>query len=161
MSSSLVLALTCVGPVAAPAHPSEAAGVETSLPFAFDPNRDAEEDFRQALRLASQTHRLILMDVGGDWCEACRNLDRFFVENPDLAARRDEAFVFLKVNYSAANKNSRLLGRMPFFFGYPHWFLIDETGRCVHSSFAVSDRNGFEQFLTEWGRPRLAAIPPA
>jgi thiol:disulfide interchange protein len=43
----------------------------------YDPARDPFADGREALRLARQTGRMVLIEVGGDWCSWCRVLDRF------------------------------------------------------------------------------------
>ena len=50
----------------------------------FDPKRDALQDGRDAIKLASSTHRLILIELGGYWCKWCHIMDRFFNNNPDV-----------------------------------------------------------------------------
>jgi thiol:disulfide interchange protein len=124
--------------------------VESELPQKFDPKRNALGDLQTAINLAAEGHKRILIDVGGDWCEGCRELDLFFEGNSDLRAKRDNAFVWLKVNVSDENKNEPLIKKFPWFFGYPHWFVLDENGKVLHSSFAKGTRQEFEEYLVEW-----------
>ena len=41
----------------------------------YDPARDPFSDGRAALRLAMETRRKVLIEVGGDWCSWCHVLD--------------------------------------------------------------------------------------
>lgn len=60
------------------------------LPSKFDAGRDALVDLKIAQTLASSGHKRILVDLGGEWCENCLQLDKFFDANPDLREKRDE-----------------------------------------------------------------------
>ncbi|HEB67365.1 MAG TPA: thioredoxin family protein, partial [Gammaproteobacteria bacterium] len=86
----------------------------------YDPNRDPAADGREAIALARQSGRYVLIELGGDWCVWCRRLDRFLAENPDLRNRLHRQFVLLKVNVSEENDNAAFLAGLPRFAGYPH-----------------------------------------
>ena len=100
----------------------------------YDPTRNAFDDGRAALKLAKETNRRVLIEVGGDWCMFCHILDRFIKSNPVIEKALYETFVVLKVNYSEDNKNVEFLsnfGRIP---GYPHLFITENTGKVIYSN---------------------------
>lgn len=39
----------------------------------------------------------------------------------------------MKVNYSPENKNEEFLSNYPKIQGYPHFFVLDENGKLLHS----------------------------
>lgn len=99
----------------------------------FDPARDAAKDIEAAIAEAKKSDRLVLLDVGGDWCIWCKKLDSFFEENQDIKEYMDRNFVVLKINYSKENKNEAVLSRYPEIPGYPHIFILDSNGELIHS----------------------------
>lgn len=102
-------------------------------PARFDHTRDAGNDIRLAVAEAERSGRRILLDVGGEWCIWCHRLDSLFVRNPVLSEVLHENFVVLKVNYSKENKNEKVLSEYPEIPGYPHLFVLSETGKLLHS----------------------------
>ncbi|MEO8755829.1 MAG: thioredoxin family protein [Casimicrobiaceae bacterium] len=108
-------------------------GVAQDLPAKFDESRDAAADVATAVAAAKAQGKRVLVDVGGEWCPWCHILDRFVAANPDVQALRDAGFVWVKVNWSKANKNEALLSRWPRIPGYPHLFVLDADGKLVHS----------------------------
>jgi thiol:disulfide interchange protein len=103
------------------------------LPLDFDPARDPAQDLETALRIARAARRNVLVDVGGESCAWCRVMDRFFAANRDIRQVRDANYVWLKVNYSDENRNEAFLRRFPPVAGYPHFFVLDASGRLLHS----------------------------
>ncbi|MEP6657474.1 MAG: thioredoxin family protein [Betaproteobacteria bacterium] len=139
--------------------PVAAAGV-AGLPESFDPARDAKTDLALACRLAAESGRRVIVDVGGEWCPWCHVMDRFFERRPDLRALRDARFVWLKINYSKANPNPQLLSGWPKVAGYPHLFVLDAKGALLHSqdTSALEDGDDYNaaavrRFLTRWAAP--------
>jgi thiol:disulfide interchange protein len=136
------------------------AGAPQAKPAAvadYNPQRDAAQDLKVAMAEAQRTGRRVLLDVGGQWCSWCRTMDRFFEEHPDLLALREKNFVMLKVNYSPENKNEAFLGRYPKIPGYPHLFVLDATGKLLHSQDTGAlelgksyDLGKFTAFLNQW-----------
>lgn len=126
-------------------------------PVVFDPSRDAEEDIRNALVQATRTGRRILLDVGGEWCIWCKRLDAFFLSHPVVAGLMHRGFVVVKVNFSKDNKNEKLLSRYPKIPGYPHLFILDASGKLLHSQDTglLEEGKGYSEgkittFLEEW-----------
>ena len=129
----------------------------------FDPSRDAAKDIADALEEAQRSGRRVLLDVGGEWCIWCHWLDEFFEENPDAAELLEENHVAVKVNFSPENENKEVLSRYPEIAAYPHFFVLDSSGKVLCSQGTGElekgdhhDRKKMKKFLRRWAskRPR-------
>lgn len=124
----------------------------------FDPRRDAEADVAAAVARAGAEGKRVIVDVGGEWCSWCHVMDRFIASNPDVRAAIDAGFVWVKVNYSPANKNERLLSKWPKVEGYPQLFVLDGSGAVRRSQRTSELENGSdydkEKFLAFLARSR-------
>ncbi len=103
------------------------------LPVGFDPQRDAARDLATAQNQAQTTGRRVLVDVGGQWCGWCRKLDRFIASQPQIKTLIDNHYVWLKVNYSAENRNTAVLSRWPKPRGFPYLLVLDPNGKLLHA----------------------------
>lgn len=138
-----------------------ASRVSSELPVysrVYDERRDPNADGREALKLAAETHRKVLIEVGGDWCSWCHVLDRFIKEHPDIEARLHETFVVLKVNISDSNDNAEFMSAFPPAQGYPHMYITDSNGTILHSQDTAEFRENkkyseqrFMIFFDRWG----------
>lgn len=139
---------------------SQAALAVNALPeysTSYDPGRDPFKDGAAAIKLAKQSNRRILIEVGGEWCSWCHILDGFLDKNPDIYNRLHETFVMLKVNVSDANDNSQFLKAFPKVLGYPHMYITENNGDILWSKdtadFLVDgqhSRQQFTDFLNRW-----------
>jgi len=127
----------------------------------FDPTRDAAKDIADAVVLASKESKRILLDVGGEWCIWCHKLDKFFNDNKDAADFLHANFIVVKVNYSKENKNEKVLSAYPPVKGYPHLFVLDSSGKLLHSqdtgeleSGDHHDHDKVLSFLRAWAPPQ-------
>jgi len=143
------------------AWPGGAVADSRLLPRDFDPARDAAHDLDAALRIARASNRNVIVDVGGQWCSWCHIMDRFFAGDTELDGLRDRNFVWLKVNFSKENPNEALLRRWPRIEAYPHLFVLDSTGRLLHSqdtsvleSGKSYDPVAVHAFLVKWAPVR-------
>lgn len=109
------------------------AWAQHALPTTFDPGRDAELDLRHALATAEAQRKRVFVDLGGEWCTWCHVFDRFIASHPAVARTLDDHYVFLKVNYSPQNPNRQLLSRWPRAAGYPHFYVLDPSGKVLAS----------------------------
>lgn len=127
---------------------------------AYDFHRDPEKDLALAETQAQAQHKRILLEVGGDWCYWCHQLDNFFKGNAAVTKLRDDNYILVKVNMSQENANSEFLSHYPRIPGYPWIFVLDADGKFLKSEDtdllqagnAYSGRN-ITDFLTAWKQP--------
>ena len=126
----LAFVLLCHPSIAqtAASAPSTAGQIEK-----FDPARDSKKDLQHAINKAKDSHKRILLDVGGEWCIWCHRLDSLFLQNKDLAEFMHRHYVVVKVNVSKQNTNDAFLSQFPKVAGYPHLFVLNSSGKLVHS----------------------------
>jgi len=127
-----------------------------SLPK-FDPARNPNDDLRAAIELARNTNKRIILDVGGEWCIWCHRIDAFIYNADEIKSLLEENFIVLKINYSKENKNEKFLLQYPQVAGYPHFFVLDEEGKLLHSQNTGEleknkdyDKDKFIEFLSKW-----------
>ena len=108
----------------------------------FDPNRDASKDIELAKQESQRTGKLILLNVGGDWCTWCQKFDQFFENNTDITDYLHQNFVLIKVNFSPDNRNKNVLSKFPAISGYPHLFVLDSSGQLVISQDTAAMEKG-------------------
>jgi thiol:disulfide interchange protein len=126
----------------------------------YDPGRNPFADGRAALKLAKDTRRKVLIEVGGDWCSWCHVLDRFLGEHPLLQVQLNETFVLLKVNVDETNDNAEFLSAFPGALGYPHMYVTDSEGNILFSQDTAEfldngkySEQRFQLFLDHWSVP--------
>jgi thiol:disulfide interchange protein len=103
----------------------------------FEPSRNAMADVEQALGLAQAQRKLVFVDVGGEWCTWCHIFERFVASHPEVKKTLEEKYIVVKVNYSPQNRNEKLLSRWPKAKGYPHFYILDASGRVLLSQPSV------------------------
>jgi len=122
----------------------------------YDVKRDPFKDGAAAVKLATETNRRILIELGGEWCSWCHKMDLFFDSNPDLKQKLHDTFVMLKVNVSSENNNAEFLKAFPRPNGYPHMYVSDKNGSVLYSqdtgSFVNKGQYSREAFLTFFNR---------
>ena len=130
----------------------------------FDPKRDPIADLDAAVITATKENKRIILDVGGEWCGWCVYMDQFFFQNPALDKIRNENYVWVKVNMSPENENTTFLAPYPVPSGYPHLYVLDETGKLLHSQDTSPLEAGkgynlakFTTFLKAWVPKKKAA----
>lgn len=121
----------------------------------YDPLRNAANDLADAKAEAWQTHKHILLTVGGNWCGWCKVLEKTF--DSSLAAKRNKLFVSLVVNHSDENPNTCVLQNLPKADTYPYVYVLDASGKVLHTDdttgwqFAGSyDPNRINEFLEKY-----------
>jgi len=160
---ALFISLVCLGSLA---QNNNALGAKGALAATdnsyvpvqkFDPKRDAAADIQAAIAEAQRTGKRIILDIGGDWCEWCHVLDRFFEKNPEIANLRDKNFITVAVFYSLENKNEKVLGHYSKVEGIPHFFVLEKDGTLLYSQGMVKLETGGEpdpekmkDFLLKW-----------
>jgi thiol:disulfide interchange protein len=165
--ANIALALFLVLLVLPAASGAQAAPDDSEPADTFDPHANPVADLNRAIAEAQQTHRRILLDVGGQWCVWCKYLDQFFDSHPDLKDLRDKNYVWVKINFSRDNENRQFLSQYPAISGYPHIFVLTSDGRFYHSQETRPLENGAKSydpertkdFLVKWAPPQESDSP--
>ena len=123
----------------------------------FDSKRDATADIQAAIAAAQRTGKRILLDIGGDWCQYCHQIDQLFQEHPELLELRDKSFITVAVYYGTDKKNEQVLTHYPKVEGIPHFYILDSRGSLLHSQHVLDlrkdgryDPDKMKEFLTKW-----------
>lgn len=123
----------------------------------YDPSRDAVQDIDAAAAEAARSGRLVLLEIGGEWCVWCHYLDDFLATHGKIRKSLEETFVVVKVNFGPKNKNEQALSRYPKIKGYPHLFILGADGKYLGSQDTGELEKGksydpkvFQAFIDKW-----------
>lgn len=125
----------------------------------FDPEADAAKDIAAGIAKAKAEGKRVMLDVGGEWCGWCHKLDKLFTTDATVKQLLANHYVVVKVNFSPENKNEAVLSKYPKISGYPHLFVLDESGKLLHSQdtglLETGDHHDPEKvitFLKKWSK---------
>ena len=128
----------------------------------YDPARDPIQDGNDALKIALENNRKVLIEVGGEWCAWCHKLNKFIHSHPELKKDFFNTFVLLKVNVSEENDNKAFLKVFPPVYGYPHMFVTDHNGKILESKDTADFLENkqysvakFYEFINKWKANKL------
>lgn len=123
----------------------------------YDPERNAFDDGRAALKLAQETNRRVMIEVGGDWCMYCHIFDRFVHSYKEVTKQFFNTFVLLKVNVSDENTNKEFLSNFQGINGYPYIFITETNGKVIYANDmremtikGQPDKEKMFKFLARW-----------
>ncbi len=122
-----------------------------------DPS-SAGADLAHALRLASATHKRVILDFGGNWCGDCKVLDLYFHDPANLALINAN-FVLVHINIGQFDRNKELAQRyqIPLEKGVPALAVLDSRGKLLYSqrtgefeAMRRLDPGSVTSFLLQW-----------
>ena len=123
----------------------------------YDPKRNPEADLKAATKVAQETNRLVLIELGGDWCSWCHILDEYIDNNSEIREALYDRFVIMKVNVSDENNNDAFKAKMPGLKGYPHFVIANAKGKILgyqNTGKLESGRSysetAFKAFIQKW-----------
>ena len=124
----------------------------------YDDKRDPFKDATNAISLARETQRNIIIEIGGNWCVWCQKMDVFLEKNPDIYQALHNQYVLLKINVSDTNENEAFMKSLPPVLGYPHIYVSTGAGKMLLSKdtgeFLDDDgehsRNAWLTFIEQW-----------
>jgi hypothetical protein len=163
MRKSLALAAAVVllgGPaLAAPApHVTIAsfAQLRTPLPFPYDEHADADAAVAKAKARALENHKLLLIDLGGNWCGDCRVLAGT-MDLPEVRAFVDTHYEEVTVDVGRFDKNLQVPARYGItrrLEGVPSLLVVDPASdRLIdagHVAALADARHMTPQSLADW-----------
>ena len=130
---------------------------EDDLPSGYDPNRDPAADLKAAEAEAQQSHKHIILEVGGAWCIWCGYMDKFFAGHPDVDALLKANYVVVKVNWSQENHNNAFLMQYAAVHYFPFLIVLDQNGKLLQAERtdvlekgAGYDPDKMKDFLNKW-----------
>ena len=140
---------------------------QTTLKKVYDEEINPMEQIDQAIVKAKADGKLVICQVGGNWCPWCLRFADFIANDTAISRVIDDNFVYIHVNYNPrksegeekARQAKAMLKRLnnPARFGFPVFVVLDEKGRVIHiqdSSF-LEEGNGYNQekvlrFFKSW-----------
>ena len=107
---------------------------ETGLKKVYNEEVSPMEQIDNALEEARNTGRLVICQVGGNWCPWCLRFAQFITENEEIRQFVEEHFVYIHLNTSKEHKNLDMLERLgnPGRFGYPVLVVLGHEGEVLH-----------------------------
>lgn len=137
---------------------------QTPQALLYKPLANAESDIIQAVKSAKQQNRMVLLEVGGNWCSWCVEFNRFCKQDKEVDSILNADFVVYHLNYSPENKNSATLAKYgyPQRFGFPVFLILNENGNLVHTQNSTYLEQGrsynkkkVTEFFLQWNRKAL------
>ena len=107
---------------------------ETGLKKVYDEEVSPMEQIDNALEEARNSGRLVICQVGGNWCPWCLRFAQFITDNEEIRKFVEENFVYIHLNTSKEHKNLDMLERLgnPGRFGYPVLVVLGHEGEVLH-----------------------------
>ena len=130
--------------------------LRTPLPYPYDEHADADAAVAAARARAAAEHKLLLIDLGGNWCPDCRILAGT-MQLPEVRAFVDAHYVVVAVDVGRVDKNrqvSEAYGVRGRLSGVPSLLIVDpRTGRLLdagHTAALADARDMSPQALADW-----------
>ena len=153
------LAIAAGSAVAAPAPQvgiASFAQLQTPLPYPYDETADADAAVAAAKARARAAHKLLLIDLGGNWCADCRILAGT-LDRPEVRAFVDAHYEVVTVDVGRIDRNlqipahygvtGRLDGVRSLLVGTPRTDALLDRG---HTSALSDARYMTPQALADW-----------
>jgi thioredoxin-related protein len=130
----------------------------------YNPEADAGKELSDAVKMAKEQQKHVLIQVGGNWCPWCIRLHGVFESEARVDSILKSDYVFILVNYSKENKNEAVMADLdyPQRFGFPVLLVLDQEGRRLHTqntAYLEKDK-GYDTdkligFLLDWNEKAL------
>ncbi len=162
--AAAVLGGLLLAPAAASAAPAPRLSLKsydqlkTPLPYPYDEASDGAKAVDAARRTARAEHKLLLIDLGGNWCGDCRVLAAT-VEQTELARFVRDHYVVVAVDIGRRDKNLAVPTRYGLKVeGVPALLVVDpKSDRLVNAGHVadLSDARhmspqGLADYLAKW-----------
>ena len=132
------------------------AQLATPLPYPYDEHADADAAVAAAKARARAHHKLMLIDLGGNWCGDCRVLAGT-MERPEVKAFVDAHYEVVTVDVGRFDKNLQIPARYGItrrLEGVPALLVVEPRGNRLinagHVAALADARNMSPQALADW-----------
>lgn len=157
LAAALALAATPALAAPAPRVPEASfAALPQPLPLPYDEAADAHKDVAAAIARAKKAHKLVLIDLGGNWCADCRILAGT-VDLPSVKPWVKKHYELVTVDVGRYTKNLDIgaaygIARPK---GVPALFVVDpRTNKLLNPTTSVTAladaRSMTPQALADW-----------
>ncbi|MGH7024422.1 MAG: thioredoxin family protein [Caulobacteraceae bacterium] len=126
----------------------------TPLPLPYDAKADAKGEVAAAMAKARASHKLLLIDLGGNWCPDCRLLAGV-MRLPEVAAFVNAHYVVITVDVGRMDRNLDIPARygVSKLEGVPSLLVVDARGHLKdagHVAALADARSMTPQALADW-----------
>lgn len=136
---------------------SDYSQLKTPLPYPYDETADASAELNRALARAKAAGKLVLIDLGGNWCGDCRVLAAT-MELPELKAFLRRHYEIVAVDVGRFDRNLQIPARYGIterLAGVPALLVVDpKTGKQLVGRAQVAAlsnaRHMRPQALADW-----------
>jgi thiol-disulfide isomerase/thioredoxin len=158
IAAAALAALAAPALAAPPPQPGIASfeQLKTPLPYPYDETANADAQVAKARARAKASGKLLMIDLGGNWCGDCRVLAGT-VELPAMKAFMDKHYEVVTVDVGRFNHNLQVPARYGFterLKGVPTLLVVDpKTDRLLNRDdvFALSSAGSMSpQALADW-----------
>jgi thiol-disulfide isomerase/thioredoxin len=164
-AANLVLSLALTLPASAPAAAAPApklvmqsyAELKPPVPYPYNEQANADRDVARAKARARKLHKLLMIDLGGNWCADCRLLTATIEQAPELRAFVEKHYVVVLVDVGRFDKNLQIpahYGVTTRLEGVPALLIVDPKSDKLLDPGVVSDiqdaRNMTPQALADF-----------
>ncbi|HCD53757.1 MAG TPA: hypothetical protein DEQ34_15015 [Balneolaceae bacterium] len=119
------------------------------------PNAPDWQTLETGQKVASESEKLILVDVYEDGCKYCRAMERETYPDPTVRAVLDAGYVPVKINgnsdemitFNGEAVNSREWAKEFGVFVYPTTIILDADGKEIKKKTGYMNVDEFRQFL--------------
>ncbi len=126
------------------------------LPLPYDTTADADRAVAEARQRAIAKHKLLLIDLGGNWCGDCRVLAGT-IDTPRLKAFVDEHYELVTVDVGRFDKNGQIAARYGItgrLQGVPSLLVVEPHSNKLinqgHTAALADARHMSPQALADW-----------
>jgi hypothetical protein len=100
----------------------------------YPASADAKKEIADAIRLAMETHKRVLVVFGGNWCYDCHVLDEAF-HSPEISPAVEKSFEVVHVDIGQMDKNLDIAKQydVPLDRGVPAIAVLESDGKLLFS----------------------------
>jgi len=131
----------------------------------YDASLDVEKQISEAVAKAKKENKHVLIQIGGNWCNSCIRMHKYFNTEKKVAETIGDNYVYIDVNYEPRNGTLAIFEKYKFpqRMAFPVIIILDQEGDLIHTQNTsllekrdeVTRKNGYNslkvlRFLNNW-----------